>query len=118
VGHVYAEVELKGTKAEKEVRMFVDTGATRTIIPYEIAEEIGVQKTPYHDKVEYGDGNIRELEVATLKLKIARREATDIVYLDDIKEPILGVYTLETLGLKVNPQSGEIEPSRSWVARA
>ena len=119
MGHIYAEVEIKGTKAEKKVRMFVDTGATRTIIPYSLAEEAGtLYKFSYRREVEYGDGNMRELEIAAMKLRAMERETEDIVYLDNIREPILGVETLELLGLKVNPQSERIEPSREWVARA
>jgi hypothetical protein len=34
MGHIYIEVELKGTKAERKIKMFVDTGATRTNLDY------------------------------------------------------------------------------------
>jgi len=118
MGHVYAEVELKGTKVEKKVRMFVDTGATRTILPLKLAHEIGVRRQDYYQEVSYGDGHLKKLEVATVPLKILAREAISFVWLDEIPEPILGVETLEGLGLKINPREERIEPSRSWVARA
>ncbi len=53
-----------------------------------------------------------------MPLKVLDRESVDWVLLDNIKEPILGVETLELLGLKVDPQSERIERSREWVARA
>jgi len=61
---------------------------------------------------------LRELELTYVPLKVFDRESVDWVLPDNIKEPILGVETLEDLGLKVDPQSERIEPSREWVARA
>jgi len=61
---------------------------------------------------------LRGLELAYVPLKVLDRESVDWVLLDNIKEPILGVETLELLGLKVDPQSERIERSREWVARA
>jgi clan AA aspartic protease len=119
MAHIYADVELIGTKLSEKVKMFVDTGSTRTIIPYSIAEQVGIfYKFPYRREVQYGDGNVRQLEMATIKLRVMEREIEDIVYLDQIAEPILGVETLELLGLRVDPGRGEIQPSRSWITRA
>jgi predicted aspartyl protease len=116
--HIYTEVELKGTKAEKKVRMLVDTGASRTILPYELALEVGVNPTGFREEVSYGDGHKRELELVIIPLSILGRRMVDMVWLDEIPEPILGLETLEWLGLKVNPKKGEVEPYTSWIARA
>jgi clan AA aspartic protease len=118
MGHVYTEVGLKGTKAEKKVLMLVDTGASRTILPYKLASEVGVNLTGFREEVSYGDGHKRKLELANIPLSILGRRRIDTIWLDEIPEPILGVETLEGLGLKVNPREERIEPSRSWVARA
>jgi clan AA aspartic protease len=115
--HVYTEVELKGVKAEKKVRMFVDTGATRTVIPYKLASEIGSTASGMKERVKYADGDIREVDTANAGIKVLDREIVELILLDDVEEPILGVYTLEALGLKVDPEKGKIEPSRSWTIR-
>jgi predicted aspartyl protease len=98
--------------------MFPDTGATGTIIPYRVAEEVGFAKPAHHMTVEYGDGHRKELEAASIVIRIGGRETVDTILLSDVGEPVLGVFTLEVLGFKVNPESGKIEPSRSWIARA
>jgi len=36
----------------------------------------------------------------------------------DMDEPLLGVMALEALGLAVYPVSGELRPTRSFLARA
>ena len=115
--HVYTEVELKGTRKEKKVSMFVDTGATRTVIPYKLAEEVGSLASGIKAKAKYANGNIREVDTASVVIKVLDRETPELILLDDVEEPILGVYTLEALGLKVDPEEGKIEPSRNWTIR-
>lgn len=118
MGHVYADVEIKGTKLSTRTRMFVDTGSTRSIIPYSLAEEVGAFKTPFRTRVEYGDGNFKELVRADVIMNIMGRETPAVVLLDQIEEPILGVDTLEALGLAVDPASGKLKPTRSFITRA
>jgi predicted aspartyl protease len=36
----------------------------------------------------------------------------------DVEEPLLGVFALEALGLAVDPVTGEVKPTRSFIARA
>jgi predicted aspartyl protease len=36
----------------------------------------------------------------------------------DVDEPLLGIFTLEALGLAVDPVTGEVKPTRSSIARA
>jgi clan AA aspartic protease len=115
--HIYCEVELKGMKAVKKVRMFVDTGATRTVIPHKLASEIGSLASGMKAKVKYADGDTREVDTANVIIKVLDRETPELILLDDVEEPILGVYTLEALGLKVDPKEGKIEPSRNWTIR-
>jgi len=118
VGHVYVEGLLKGLKAERKVKIFVDTGSTFTILPYRMADEIGVQKAPWRERVSLADGSVKDFETAFTCLKILGRETVAKVLLSDVEEPALGVETLETLGLRVDPVTGRVEPSRSWKARA
>ena len=118
MGHVYVAVEIKGTKLGTRTSMFVDTGSTRSIIPYSLAEEVEAFKTPFRTRVEYGDGNFKELVGADVIMNIMGRETPAVVLLDQIEEPILGVDTLEALGLAVDPASGKLKPTRSFITRA
>jgi len=118
LGHVYVESLLRGMSAEKTAKVFVDTGSTFSIIPAKLGEELGVQRAPWREKVSLADGSVKELEVAFMYLEVLGRGTVAKVLLSEVDEPALGVETLETLGLKVDPVAGKVEPSRSWKARA
>ena len=118
MGHVYAESLLRGLKKEEKVKLFVDTGSTFSIVPYELAERLGAHKTPWKEKVSLADGSVKEFEVASIYLEILGRGTVAKVLLSEVEEPALGIETLETLGLRVDPVTGKIKPSRSWKARA
>jgi len=118
MGHVYVEALLRGLRGERKVSIFVDTGSTFSIMPYEMAEEIGVQKAPWREKVSLADGSIKEFETGFTYLQTLGRETVAKILLSDVEELALGVETLETLGLRVDPDTGKVEPSRGWKARA
>jgi len=117
MGHVYAESLLRGLKGEEKVKMFVDTESTFSIIPYELAERLGADNTPWKEKVSLADGSVKEFEVASIYLEILGRGTVAKILLSEVEEPALGIETLETLGLRFDPATGKIEPSRSWKAR-
>jgi len=118
LGHVYAESLLRGVTAEKKAKLFVDTGSTFSMIPANLGEELGVQRASWREKVPLADGSVKEIEVAFIYLEVLERSTVAKVLLSEVDEPALGVETLETLGLKVDPVAGKVEPSRSWKARA
>ena len=44
MGHTFVNVYLEGTKKGEEMKVLVDTGATFTVIPKDLAERLGVPK--------------------------------------------------------------------------
>jgi len=52
-----------------------------------------------------------------LHIKIKERESPTTVLIMDCEEPLLGVEALKILGLKGNPETEELEPTRSFVLR-
>lgn len=118
MGHVYVESLLRGSKKEERMRVFVDTGSTFSILPYEIAGDLGVHKAPWNEAVTLADGSLKEFEVAFIYLEVLGRGTVAKVLLSEADEPALGVETLETLGLRVDPTTGKVEASRGWKARA
>jgi clan AA aspartic protease len=115
MGHVFVNAVLEGTKKSEAIRMLVDTGATFSAIAKETAERIGVPKLK-PSKVKLADGREVEAEAGVVRVGINEREAPTTV-LTMGEEALLGVETLEVLGLKVNPETGELEPTRSFVVR-
>jgi len=112
MGHVYVKAAIKGEKSEEELEILVDTGASYTVLPSELMEEVGAIKTPYTLDLELGDGRTIEASVYTVSIKVGDREGPAIIAAFKDARRVLGVQTLEALGLKVDPSTGKLEPTR------
>lgn len=113
MGQVFADVELEGRR-RAQVRMLVDTGATHTLIPSDIADRLGVVPLPRRVRVELADGTRTTMRIGAVIVRLMGREAGDTVLIGRRGvEPILGVEALEALGLTVDPGSRRLKPSRA-----
>ncbi|MGQ9469615.1 MAG: retroviral-like aspartic protease family protein [Nitrososphaerales archaeon] len=100
------------------MKLLVDTGATYTTIQEDLAEKLGVLKFPRKAKTTLADGTEISVEAGIAWIELKDRNAPITTLIMECKEPLLGVETLEALGLKVNPSTGELEPTRSYTLRA
>lgn len=116
MGHTYQDVRLSGDKT-KSVRMFVDSGATFSIIPPALAKELGVKTMKKRCLVSLADGRKVLMKIGSAVFRIDGREAPGTVFVNRVEEPILGVETLEALGLMVDPTTETLIPKRSWTVR-
>lgn len=119
MGHVYVSAKLGDPFRErvKEVRMLVDTGATYPCIPKALAEELGL-RLEYKTKVVLADGREVGAWLAVAYIEVAGRGDLIPVRVFEAEEPLLGVFALEALGLSVDPTTGEVKPTRGFIARA
>lgn len=92
--------------------LLVDTGATFTVIPRDLLEEVGALKVPSKTKLELGDGRSVDAEVYAIVIAIEDREGPTLAVTFAGAKAVLGVRSLEDLGLKVDPVSGMLEASR------
>jgi clan AA aspartic protease len=115
VGHVVVPVRLSA-KRSATVRMLVDTGATYTVLPPEVVRRIGAAYLPGRLAITLVDGRKRRVPVCAVKLRLGDREAAAAVVVLAGADPLLGVETLETLGLRVNPPKRRLEPTRRSAA--
>jgi len=115
MGHVHVDALVQGTKVARTVRFLVDTGATYTIISQALADELGIDVLPdYTLTLSLADSSEVEAAVGTLGIELhGRRGAMTTAVLAGDGEPLLGVEALEALGLRVNPTSGTVEPTRA-----
>jgi len=118
VGHIHVDVVLRGARAARAIRMLVDTGATYTIIPPGLADEIGLVRLPFRTEVVLADGRRELVEAGVAELSAEGRRAPVTVLVMDVEEPLMGSESLEALGLKPNPETGRLEPIRSYAVRA
>ena len=116
MGHVRQEVELTAEKSTR-VRMLVDTGATFSVIPEALAHAIGVKPRGRPYAVTLADGRRVKCASALVDYRIGKREAPGVILIGDVAEPLLGVETLEALGLAVDPRKGRLTPTRSYTVR-
>ena len=93
------------------VEALVDTGATLTVIPKQLARELGLEATGRVPVMTAG-GRI-ELERTRIWIELEGKEDIVSAVISDIIDKVLiGVTTLETLGLQVDPVTGKL---KEWV---
>jgi predicted aspartyl protease len=96
--------DLKG-----ELEFLADTGAIYTVIPKGVAERLKLKES---GKRKSGTGSgVVELPVSEAFLSINGEGVTSLVAIGGEDMPVLlGVTTLELLGLRVDPVNGKLKP--------
>ncbi len=116
MGHVYANARVFARRSVT-LRFLVDTGATYTIVAPSVAQQVGATPLPKRFRVSLADGTVRNLKACTLGIQTCGRTAPmTALLLPGGDAPLLGMETLEALGLRVNPTSRKLEPSRAHAA--
>lgn len=100
-------------KVIKSVMFLADTGAFYTTIPLELAKELGI-KPLAKAKLVLANKQEVEADISLAYIKILDREGVFQVAIMDVPEPLLGVTTLEGLGIKVDSSTGKLEYSRPY----
>lgn len=110
MGHVWVDVELiSGGDREVRVKALVDSGATLTVIPRALAVELGLRVTDRGGVVMTAGGPVN-VEFSEVKVRLMGREATVRVVISDIIDKVLiGITTLEILGLMIDPTTGTLK---------
>lgn len=118
MGHVFVDADVSWLREER-VRFLVDTGATYTIVPEDLAARLGLALSPTPKDVTLADGSRRARHFTTVWVRVADREAAATSFVAPAgSEPLLGVEALETLGLAVDPTTGALNPTRSRAVLA
>jgi len=111
MGETRLVVRVHGPKGYADVEMVADTGATLTTITKTIADEIGLVPAG-RAMVKLADGSRRAVAVADADVEIRGDRAPVRVLIGSADQvSLLGLTSLETLGLKVNPVERTLEPS-------
>lgn len=111
MGHVYAHVRFTSPTDETrqvEASALVDTGATFSVLPAELASRLGLQATGRR-RVKTAGGDL-EMDAAWAFVEIeGQRGPTYVLISDKTDQVLLGVVTLEEMGLGVDPASGQLK---------
>jgi len=113
MGVTYVEGQVKGQSGKPEtVRFLVDSGATYSLLPKDVWEAIGL-KPKRKLSFTLADGTTVERSVSEAFVVFPQGEAhTPVILGEEGDEALLGVVTLEILGLVLNPFDRTLHPMR------
>jgi clan AA aspartic protease len=117
MGITYVEGTVQGPEGKSAaVRFLVDSGATYSLLPQPVWQEIGL--SPKRDlSFSLADGTVINRSVSECFLSILQGEAhTPVILGEEGDEALLGVVTLEILGLVFNPFNRTLQPMRLILA--
>lgn len=113
MGVTYVEAQVKGSSGKQEnVKFLVDSGATYSLLPKAVWETIGLKPKR---KVSFTlvDGTTVERSVSEAFMIFPQGEAhTPVILGEKDDEALLGIVTLEILGLVFNPFDRTLHPMR------
>lgn len=112
MGIIHVDGLARGPQGEASVRFLVDSGATYTVLPPEIWRGIGLipRRTV---TFSLADGTTIDRTVSECYFILPQGEGTSPVVLGEPGDyALLGVFTLEVLGLVLNPFTRELQPMR------
>ena len=110
MGHVWVKAKIgdPGRRKVIEVEALVDTGATLTVIPRKLAGELKLEVTG-RVPVMTASGVV-ELEKTRIWIELEGKEDIVAAVISDVIDKVLiGVTTLEILGLQVDPITGKLK---------
>ena len=108
--HVWVKARVGDVNRRKvsEVKALVDTSATLTVVPRRLAKELGLEITR-RTIAERGAERL-ELDRSRVWIEIeGRSEIVPVLVSDTIDKVLIGVTTLEVLGLQVDPITGKLK---------
>lgn len=117
MGLTYIEGVITGANGKQAtVRFMVDSGATYTLVPYRDWQAIGL--TPKRIVTfTLADGTTVDRGVGECHITLPQGEGhTPIILGEPEDEPLLGIVTLEILGLVLNPFTRTLQPMRMLLA--
>ncbi|MCU0918652.1 MAG: retroviral-like aspartic protease family protein [Planctomycetes bacterium] len=113
MGITHIQGQVKGPKGRQAgVRFLVDSGATYSVLPGNVWERIGL-KAKRKMGFTLAEGTTIERPVSEAYVVLPQGEAhTPVVLGEDGDQALLGVVTLEILGLVFNPFDRTLKPMR------
>ncbi len=99
----------------KRLDALVDTGATFTMVPASLLDELGVE--PEESMTfELADGTPQDFGLGETRVRVAGREiSTVVLFGGEDATPLLGAYTLERLMLTVDPGNQRLIRARGHI---
>jgi len=114
MGHIWVPVKLRNPWKKNlvwEGRALIDTGATRTSIPENLAHKLELEKLREAEVLTPTGPTKAWLAYVEIELE-GDRTIERAVILKNLPHVVIGVLTLEALDLKPDPRTGKLEKTR------
>jgi len=93
-------------------RVLVDTGASLSVIGPDVLKDAGAMETPWTMDLMLSNKTKVKAKICMAEIEIEGRKGPMRIATFEDAVPVVGVDTLETLGLKVNPGTAKLEQVR------
>lgn len=115
MGFMRVKLELEsisGSPVRREAELLVDTRALYSIVPAKLLRELGIEPRE-KQTFELADGRTIERAVGEARFHYdGRNAASPVIFGEEDDAGVLGVVTLEAMGLEVDPVRKQIRPTR------
>ena len=117
MGITYIDGTVRGSEGNEETLSFlVDSGATYSLLPAPVWESIGLVPSR-EQSFTLANGTTIQRRISECFLMLPQGEThTRVILGDPGDEALLGVVTLEELGLVFNPFNRTLQPMRMMLA--
>jgi clan AA aspartic protease len=112
---VYIEGIVRGSTGEEKLSFLIDSGATYTVLPRDVWRRIGLKPIREHEFI-LADGTRIRRKVSECYIILPQGEGrTPVILGEEGDQPVLGIVTLEILGLVLDPFKRELRPMRMML---
>ena len=113
VSAAFTRASVKGEKGQRDISgVSIDPTVFFTILPAEILFEVGASSESLKARLELEGGGIVEAPIYWVTPSAQGRESVTLATTYDGAVPVLGAKFLEDFGLKVDSETGLLEPTR------
>jgi predicted aspartyl protease len=110
---IRTDIVVRGKEAEAELKkVLIDTGATFTVLPESTLKQIGAWGPISETEVELGNGNKVKAKAFGARIRVKDAETPCTVITFEGAKTVIGVETLESIGLRLDPTTGNLEFTR------
>lgn len=118
---IYKEIKFKGAKRETAKKSLIDTGAEISLIPINLAINVGAWRTHQNINIRGVHGLSRNLPIGKIGIffpDLGNKGTHFLVAVSDVKnEPIIGMDVLKPIGISINTRTHELSvKNETWEA--
>jgi len=117
---IYVPVRFKGARNEVVRRSLIDTGAEISLVPIDLARQVGAWCTNQTIGITGIHGHSRIVPLVKMGIffpKLSGKGGYFLIAVGDTNEPLIGIDVLRLLGIEIDTRTGKLEVKNEiWEA--